>query len=145
MYGCLTVTHAQAFPSLFRLSFFLSFFLVSASPFSNDTTNLYDPLQPHPYSIPRKISRRSCRPSPPPLPNNCFPAVGFNTSSDVPASTDGWWCNPADEFGFLGFSYEITTCEFSDVSFSSFQSLNPLIRSEFDPTTGRFLKHAKDI
>jgi exo-beta-1,3-glucanase (GH17 family) len=29
----------------------------------------------------------------------------------VPASTDGWWCDPADEFGFLGFSYEITYCQ----------------------------------
>jgi hypothetical protein len=105
--------------------FILSFFLVDASRFSNDSTNYYDPLQPHPYSVPRKISRRSCSPAPPPLPNNCFPAVGFNTSSDVPASTDGWWCNPADEFGFLGFSYEVTTCEFPDVSFSSFRSMNP--------------------
>ena len=95
----------------FRLSlFFLSLFFVSASHFPNDT-DLYNPLQPHPYTLHRKISRRSCRPSPPPLPNNCFPAVGFSTPSDVPASTDGWWCNPNDEFGFMGFSYEITTCE----------------------------------
>jgi hypothetical protein len=129
---------------------FLSFFLVSASHSSDNATVLYDPLvlQPHPHSILRKISRRSCRPSPPPLPNNCFPAVGFNTSSYVPASTDGWWCNPADEFGFLGFSYEITTCAFPDATslFSSFRSIDILyflIRSEFDPTTDRFLKHAK--
>lgn len=105
--------------------FILSFFLVAASHFSNNTANLYDPLQPHPYSFPRKISRRSCSPSPPPLPNNCFPAVGFNTPSDVPANTDGWWCDPGDEFGFLGFSYEITTCEFPDVSFSPFRCMNP--------------------
>jgi hypothetical protein len=107
--------------SLLRFSYsliILSFFLVSASRFSDNATVLYDPSQPHPYSIPRKISRRSCRPSPPPLPNNCFPAVGFNTSSDVPSSTDGWWCNPDNEFGFLGFSYEITLCKFPDVSFS---------------------------
>jgi hypothetical protein len=128
--------------------FFLSFFLVSASHFSNNATDLYDPAQPHPYPFPRKISRRSCSPSPPPLPNNCFPAVGFSTPSDVPASMDGWWCDPSDEFGFLGFSYEITTCEFPDVFFSSFRSMNPpyfLIRSGFDPTTERFLKHAPDL
>ncbi|KAI0278474.1 glycoside hydrolase superfamily [Russula aff. rugulosa BPL654] len=95
--------------SLFFLSFFLCFFFVSASHFSNDT-DVYNPLQHHPYSFPRKISRRSCRPSPPPLPNNCFPAVGFTTPSDVPASTDGWWCDLSDEFGFLGFSYEVTAC-----------------------------------
>lgn len=105
--------------SLLRLPislFFLSFLFVSASPFSN-STNFYDPSQPNPYSFPRRISRRSCsRPAPPPLPNNCFPAVGFNTPSSVPASMDGWWCDPDDEFGFLGFSYEISTCEFTDVS-----------------------------
>ena len=64
-----------------------------------------------------------------------------------PARTDGGAIR-LDEFGFLGFSDEITTCEFPDVSFSSFRSMNPpffLIRSEFDPTAGRFLKHAKDL
>jgi hypothetical protein len=67
----------------------------------------------------------------------------------VPASTDGWWCDPDDEFGFLGFSYEVTTCEsLPDVSFSPFRSMNPplfFFRSEFDPTSERFLKHAKDL
>ena len=96
--------------------FLLSFLLVSASPFSNDT-GLHDLLQHNPQLFPRKVSRRSCRPSPPPLPTNCFPAVGFNTSSEVPASLDGWWCDPVDEFGFLGFSYEITLCEHPHVSF----------------------------
>ena len=135
--------------SLFFLSFFLCFFFVSASHFSNDT-DVYNPLQHHPYSFPRKISRRSCRPSPPPLPNNCFPAVGFTTPSDVPASTDGWWCDLSDEFGFLGFSYEVTACESPDVSFSSFRSISmnyspSLIRSKFDPITNRFLKHATNF
>jgi hypothetical protein len=32
--------------------------------------------------------------------------------SDVPANLTGWWCNPSDEYGFLGFSYEVTACEF---------------------------------
>ena len=90
--------------------FFLSFLLVDASHLSN-LTHLYDLVQPHAQVFPRKISRRSCSPSPAPLPSNCFPAVGFSTPSDVPASTNGWWCDPADEFGFLGFSYEVTYCE----------------------------------
>jgi hypothetical protein len=66
----------------------------------------------------------------------------------VPASTDGWWCDPADEFGFLGFSYEITYCEFP--YFSAYPSdlqipLSGLIRSEFGPATDRFREHAKDL
>ncbi len=32
--------------------------------------------------------------------------------SVVPNNTNGWWCNPADEYAFMGFSYEITFCEF---------------------------------
>lgn len=109
------------FPSMvsllcFRYSlFFLSFLLVDASHLSN-LTHLYDLVQPDAQVFPRKISRRSCSPSPAPLPSNCFPAVGFSMPSDVPASTDGWWCDPADEFGFLGFSYEVTYCESSRFS-----------------------------
>lgn len=105
------------FPSMVSLLcfcyslFFLSFLLVDASHLSN-LTHLYDLVQPHAQVFPRKISRRSCSPSPAPLPSNCFPAVGFSTPSDVPASTNGWWCDPADEFGFLGFSYEVTYCEY---------------------------------
>ncbi len=138
----------MAFSLPFHYSlFFLSFLLASASQISNNT-NTYDLLQPNPYSFPRKISRRSCRPSPPPLPNNCFPAVGFNTPSDVPASTDGWWCNPDNEFGFLGFSYEVSTCVLPLVSFSFSRFMRLpfyFVRSEFDPATERFFEHAKDF
>jgi hypothetical protein len=130
---------------LYHSLFFLSFFLVSASYFSNDT-GIHDTLQYNPQLFPRKVSRRSCRPSPPPLPTNCFPAVGFNTPSEVPASLDGWWCDPADEFGFLGFSYEITLCEHPHVSSHPLGFMNCLfdtIRSEFGPAADRFREHPK--
>ncbi|KAF8896688.1 glycoside hydrolase family 17 protein [Infundibulicybe gibba] len=29
----------------------------------------------------------------------------------VPPSTKNWWCNPSTEYGFVGFSYEITACQ----------------------------------
>jgi hypothetical protein len=41
---------------------------------------------------------------------SCFPALGFNMPSSIPDSLDGWWCNMADEYAFVGFSYEITAC-----------------------------------
>jgi hypothetical protein len=41
---------------------------------------------------------------------SCFPALGFNMPSGVPDSLDGWWCDMADEYAFVGFSYEITAC-----------------------------------
>ena len=44
---------------------------------------------------------------------HCFPAIGFRTPSRVPESTDGWWCDPATEYAFLGFSYEVTACGYA--------------------------------
>lgn len=41
---------------------------------------------------------------------NCFPSLGFTTPSDVPSSTDDWWCSATTEYAFLGFSYEVTAC-----------------------------------
>lgn len=43
--------------------------------------------------------------------SSCFPALGFNMPQDVPHSLDGWWCESADEYAFLGFSYEVSACE----------------------------------
>lgn len=45
--------------------------------------------------------------------SNCFPAIGFKTPSNVPRSLEGWWCDPDTEYAFVGFSYEITACEFA--------------------------------
>lgn len=42
----------------------------------------------------------------------CFPALGFTTPPLIPLDLDlqDWWCDPATEYGFLGFSYEVTAC-----------------------------------
>ncbi|KAI0745414.1 glycoside hydrolase superfamily [Earliella scabrosa] len=29
----------------------------------------------------------------------------------VPEDESGWWCDPASEYAFLGFSYEVTACQ----------------------------------
>jgi len=44
------------------------------------------------------------------LSSNCFPAIGFKTPAQVPRSIEGWWCDPATEYAFVGFSYEVTAC-----------------------------------
>ncbi|KAG5643279.1 hypothetical protein DXG03_001246 [Asterophora parasitica] len=44
-------------------------------------------------------------------PPNCFPAIGFTVPSDVPSSLTRWWCDPSTEYGFVGFSYEVTACQ----------------------------------
>lgn len=43
--------------------------------------------------------------------SNCFPSVGFTMPSTVPSSLNNWWCNADTEYGFVGFSYEVTACK----------------------------------
>ena len=65
-----------------------------------------------------KLTSKSFQPNPRTGPADsgagahCFPAIGFHTPSQVPESTDGWWCDPATEYAFLGFSYEVSACEY---------------------------------
>ncbi|KAG5638541.1 hypothetical protein H0H81_012041 [Sphagnurus paluster] len=47
--------------------------------------------------------------------------------STVPASLTDWWCDTSNEYGFVGFSYEVSDC----------QSLTQL-RSEFLDVRQRF-------
>ncbi|KAG6850115.1 hypothetical protein H0H93_001036 [Arthromyces matolae] len=41
----------------------------------------------------------------------CFPALGFKMPVKVPSSLDNWWCDPSEEYAFVGFSYEVTECQ----------------------------------
>lgn len=41
----------------------------------------------------------------------CFPSLGFVMPDVLPPDNTEWWCDPATEYAFLGFSYEITDCE----------------------------------
>jgi hypothetical protein len=43
--------------------------------------------------------------------SSCFPALDFVMPSKTPASLSNWWCDPMDEYAFLGFSYEVSACE----------------------------------
>ena len=45
------------------------------------------------------------------VPPDCFPAIGFTMPTAIPASLSNWWCNYDTEYAFVGFSYEITTCD----------------------------------
>jgi hypothetical protein len=144
-------------PSFFQLSFlFLSFLLFGPSSASRLTNDNHIPglLKPLARNTPRKISHRTCRPSRPALVRPCFPALGFQMPSEVPTDMTGWWCDPADEYAFLGFSYEVTPCKspshlphiflgLSSHSFSPGQSLAQLqkdfadIRKTFN---GRYVR-----
>ena len=41
----------------------------------------------------------------------CFPALNFKMPTTLPKDNTQWWCDPKDEFAFLGFSYEVTACK----------------------------------
>ncbi|KAI0745413.1 glycoside hydrolase superfamily [Earliella scabrosa] len=41
----------------------------------------------------------------------CFPSLGFVMPLELPADNTNWWCDPATEYAFLGFSYEVTACQ----------------------------------
>ncbi|KAK7472756.1 hypothetical protein VKT23_000866 [Stygiomarasmius scandens] len=44
---------------------------------------------------------------------DCFPALGFQPPPFTPPDSwlDHWWCDPNEEFAFVGFSYEVTACQ----------------------------------
>jgi hypothetical protein len=41
---------------------------------------------------------------------SCYPALDFTKPSKLPKDNSAWWCDPKDEFAFMGFSYEVTAC-----------------------------------
>ena len=46
------------------------------------------------------------------VPPYCFPAVGFKMPYATPTSLTNWWCNTDAEYAFVGFSYDISSCNF---------------------------------
>lgn len=111
----------------------LSLGLVSASHFEVLPPNAF--RSQHPPRSPRskRVSRRSCQPPTNTNTSSCFPALGFTMPSDVPASTVGWWCDPVNEYAFLGFSYEVSACQ----SLSQLQREFADIRNNFN---GRYVR-----
>lgn len=46
------------------------------------------------------------------VPLHCFPAVGFKMPKATPTILTNWWCNTDTEYAFVGFSYDISNCDF---------------------------------
>ncbi|KAN0060113.1 hypothetical protein ACQY0O_008087 [Thecaphora frezii] len=62
---------------------------------------------------------------------SCFPALDFRMPSDVPGSLDGWWCSQLDEYAFLGFSYDTSSCPSSDEIRSDFARMRNDFHSRY--------------
>jgi hypothetical protein len=72
------------------------------------------------------------------VPPCCFPAVGFEMPNTTPTSLTNWWCNTDTEYAFVGFSYDISLCDFLNeinVFFCDAHRRHHFhFRSEFDAT-----------
>ncbi|KXN85317.1 hypothetical protein AN958_11417 [Leucoagaricus sp. SymC.cos] len=64
---------------------------------------------------------------------NCFPALGFEMPSEVPPDSElsSWWCDPATEYAFMGFSYEVTDCQSRSKLVSEFKNIRNTFNSRY--------------
>ena len=78
--------------------------------------------------------------------SSCFPALGFQMPSKTPTSLSNWWCNTDTEYAFVGFSYDISPCDFlPDQCFLYDTHRDFTFRSEFDATEDRLFKYEKYV
>lgn len=47
---------------------------------------------------------------------SCFPALDFVKPATLPKDNTKWWCDASTEYAFVGFSYEVTACEYFGLS-----------------------------
>ncbi|KAJ8462146.1 hypothetical protein ONZ45_g18041 [Pleurotus djamor] len=62
---------------------------------------------------------------------NCFPSLGFQMPQSTPKSLTNWWCDPASEYAFLGFSYEVTACQSSSQLKKEFLDIRTRFKSRY--------------
>mgnify|MGYP007051633025 CR=1 FL=1 len=75
-------------------------------------TSFFSPIiRAHPNAVRNNRSDHNALEPRAAAPPNCFPAVGFKMPTFTPSSVSGWWCDYKTEYAFVGFSYEITSCE----------------------------------
>ncbi|TFY83011.1 hypothetical protein EWM64_g1002 [Hericium alpestre] len=61
----------------------------------------------------------------------CFPAVGYQMPSSPPANNNQWWCDPRNEYAFVGFSYEVTACQSLSQLQKEFKDMRTNFNSRF--------------
>ncbi|PFH45760.1 glycoside hydrolase family 17 protein [Amanita thiersii Skay4041] len=63
----------------------------------------------------------------------CFPALNFRMPANIPpdSALTHWWCDPATEHAFLGFSYEVTACHSLDQLRAAFHDIRNHFRSRY--------------
>ncbi|KAJ7082856.1 glycoside hydrolase superfamily [Mycena belliarum] len=84
-------------------------------------------------------------------PPNCFPALGFHMPSTPPSSINNWWCAYNTEYGFVGFSYEVTACQSASKLKTDFLKIRQTFKGRYirmygfcDRTGERYYKISAD-
>ena len=76
---------------------------------------------------------------------NCFPAVDFKMPNATPTSLTNWWCNTDAEYAFVGFSYDISPCNYFLQDQYILYAHRDLFRSKPDPTENRLFRYEKSV
>lgn len=89
-------------------------------------------------------------PKSPVVTNDCFPALGFKMPKQTPRDSElqHWWCDPATEYAFVGFSYEVTACKLVHIQarILFFDETHTLInRSKCWTADGRIQRHQRTL
>ncbi|TFY70992.1 hypothetical protein EVG20_g2015 [Dentipellis fragilis] len=61
----------------------------------------------------------------------CFPAIGYKMPANPPANNLQWWCDPKNEYAFVGFSYEVTACQSLSQLQREFKDMRTTFNSRF--------------
>ncbi|KZT27959.1 glycoside hydrolase family 17 protein [Neolentinus lepideus HHB14362 ss-1] len=61
----------------------------------------------------------------------CFPALGFPKPPVPPPDNTHWWCDPATEYAFVGFSYEVTDCQSRERLIEEFRDIRYHFNSRY--------------
>ncbi|TFK54069.1 hypothetical protein OE88DRAFT_1732786 [Heliocybe sulcata] len=61
----------------------------------------------------------------------CYPAIGFPKLFVPPLDNTNWWCDPATEYAFVGFSYEVTACQSRERLIEEFRDIRYHFNSRY--------------
>lgn len=93
---------------MFPLPLLFALFLAGLTPvLAGPLTNAAQPHTEQVNHAPTAHAKSLALPAP-----FCFPSLGFAAPDALPLDNKLWWCDPATEYAFVGFSYEVTACEY---------------------------------